>query len=1328
MPRNVRLAVSLSVVLWILASGICFSQIKSGTITGRVTDATGAVVPGANVTVINEGTKVPLDTQTNGSGDYTVPFLEPGTYDVTISREGFTTFNRTGVAIGVDTTARIDAELSVGRTATVVEVKGAGTVTLQTETATVGDTVASQAIALLPDVNHNPYFYATLQPGVTGRWELMDNSSAMSFGIGMYSKDQFSAISINGAPAYTASISVDGVNVVSPAFGEADVNPNAESIQEVKTYTSDYDASLGRGEGAVAIVTKSGTNSYHGMVIGRLRNDALNANTFANDVQDVQKPAFKVGYYGAAVGGPIKKDKAFFFASWEGMAHNATRQDLLNVPMNNQAKGDFSSPEGCPSLATAEGAAGASPTANMLGTCVSVGGVATPIQLYNPFQASPAPGLSSVWIHPEIVGPNGPSDLTQVADSGAAGPKGLFSYYVPANRWPTDQYNDNNFLFQGLQTFRSQNIISRVDVNHGKNNLYFAGGIEWGTINTPSPWGSKQPFYWPQNGNNTTTADVYTHDPYGSIGDTITVSPTLIVDARIGVQRTHIINMNPVMPGFNYTAVGMPASVQATLPQPGAAPDFSGGSTGQWTSLEAMMSGHKNDHLTGYHMAASATKVVGNWTLKWGGEYIGYLSNEPNVYYSGGYIDPDGCGGCQYGTALDASTAQNATAATQGLGNLGDIMMGAAWWNIPFGQTPIPAFEEQYVGIFTQNTWKVTPRLTVNLGLRWDLQPGPSERFNHMTSLDPTATTNPLCTSSTTTAADAADGLPSNWGCQGAFYFMGLNGNSRHLWESEYNNFGPRLGFAYRMTNSTVVRGGFGMSYLPTNTGLLFGPAYYGMGPWGYGTTNLQFGTSPAGVVVGPMESSAVSPLVPAVGANPAAPQIYGQAQSGTNATFARNYANGRMQQYNLFVEKQVGSWLLSVGYSGARGSHLNINNFMLNGENTALFNAPVPVINCYHAGVNCPSVDSDVATAGGYLGSGVDPYTKQVPNPFNPTGSLPFGGALNSATIPRGIRDGPLPAFTPLPEVVSYGTSAFNSLQVEAKHQFSHGLMLDAFFTWSKELDDVETMAESNRSADTAVDYAGTGSLWNQVDLAADRKYGQDDVPTRLVVNLVYDLPFGRGHSLNPGNKLASYVVSGWSFGATEMDESGYPINIYDNSPGSLDSRPNRAPHEPLVLPKVDQQWYNGKTSVTLPDGRIITPCNYCFLKFNPDAFVAPVIPSPTTAGKYINDTYWLGNSAIDYGAIRDPSINNLNFTIKRSFRVTERLTLELQANATNAFNHPNIRTYTTDLGSSTELTPNNTNNISLGYPTNSSNGFGTHGLTDFDNRQVEFQMRVKF
>jgi outer membrane receptor protein involved in Fe transport len=305
--------------------------------------------------------------------------------------------------------------------------------------------------------------------------------------------------------------------------------------------------------------------------------------------------------------------------------------------------------------------------------------------------------------------------------------------------------------------------------------------------------------------------------------------------------------MNPVQSSFNYTAVGMPTTVQGILPQPGASLDFAKSPIGQWNALTNNQTGHKNEHQTNYHLAVSATKVKGNWTLKWGGEYLGDLSSIPNLYDTGGNIAADGCGGCQFASSGYASTSQNTTAATQGFPVVGDLMMGAGWWNIPNGQAVIPAIEYQYMGLYTQNTWTITPRLTLNLGLRWDLQPGASERPNQMVSFDPSATSNPICNAATTS--------PAGFGCQDAFYFAGLNGNSRHLWNTQYNNFGPRVGFAYRTRDTIVVRGGYGISFLPTNTGLLFGPYSYGEFPWGYGTTNFALGATPASVPIGPMEN-----------------------------------------------------------------------------------------------------------------------------------------------------------------------------------------------------------------------------------------------------------------------------------------------------------------------------------------------------------------------------------------------------------------------------------------------------------------------------------------
>jgi hypothetical protein len=1336
MLRKVLTAVCFSAVLGVLAAGFCFSQIKSGTITGRVTDSSGAVVPAASVTVTNEGTKVPSQTTTSGTGDYTVPFLEPGTYDITVQKEGFNTYSHTGVPIGVDTTARVDAQLTVGRTATVVEVKETGATALQTETASVGDSVASNDIANLPDMNHNPYYFATLQPEVTGRWQIMDNNGPMSFGVGVYAHVYWSAFSFNGSTTFTSNITLDGINTQGTAWNESDVSPNPDSLAEVKTYSNDFDASIGRGQGAVAMVTKSGTNSWHGSAFGRVRNKALNANTFLNDVQGdlsaadgykpIPKPEFNVEYYGGTFGGPIKKDKAFFFASWQGMNHHTQSQQSLNVPMNNQAKGDFASPEGCPSVAAAQ-AAGGTPAANTMGTCVNVGGTPTPIQLANPFVATPVAGLSGIYQHPLVTGPAGISDESLVADPGFLA---YASYYPKANQWPSDAYNDLNYFSSVPEVFTSNSVNSRVDLNHGKHNLYFTGGIEVGKITSVSAWGVENPpFYFaPGNNSGQTPGRVYDHSPYGGIGDTITVSPTLVIDAHVGVNRAHYINDEPLGPGFNHALFGMPASYLALLPEPTEGIETVDSPIGQWSTLDSAGAQHKNSHETNWDYAAGVTKVKGNWTLKFGFEYMDDFTDTPDVFYSGGAIQHDGCGGCVYSTAADATyTALDTTAATQGINDEGDFMMGAAWWDFNNAQSYWPAYLEQYFGLYDANTWKVTSHLTVNLGVRWDLQPAVEERRNAMMSWDP-SDVNPMCSTPTTLAGVAAAGLPVNWGCQGTYWIPGVNGHSRRLWQTQYNNFAPRVGFAYRWHDNTVIRGGYGISYLPGNVAFDFGNGDYNEFPWGVGTVQNSQGPTPAGAQLYPMENPTASVIVPPPGANLLAPQVYGISYQ---QIISHYWKNGYMEQFNLFLERRLGGWLMSAGFVGARGKDLPTR-YYTSQENTSLFDAPSVngsnVISCFHAGLNCAPNDSSVAAAGGYLGNGADPYGQQVTNPFNPNGTLPFQTAFIAKTVARGLVDSAFPLFEAEP-MQSIGYSSYNALQVEAKHQFGHGLMADFSYVWSKSESDSYFEAEHNQAGDTETG-SNSGFQWIQTCPKCNRRYDLDDIPGRFVANIVYGLPFGAGHALNPSNKVASYIVGGWRVGATEMDESGYPLDITDDAPGSLDYRPNRVANEPLVLPKNLQGWYNNSQTVTLPDGRIYTPNSGAastFLKFNPDAFSAPVIPNPTSAGKYINDTYWLGNSAINYGSLRDPSINNLNFSLTRDFKLTERFTFELQANVTNTFNHPNIETYLADLGGGTEESPSNSSNIPLGY-SNGTSSYGTHNLTTFDFRQIELVGRLTF
>ena len=711
------------------------------------------------------------------------------------------------------------------------------------------------------------------------------------------------------------------------------------------------------------------------------------------------------------------------------------------------------------------------------------------------------------------------------------------------------------------------------------NAFYASGGVESGHIDTPSPWGANSPYYYPPAGNAGVAQVTSDLNPYLNLGDTIAVSPNTVVDVRIGVQRTHAVFETLVYKGFNYAAIGTPANIIPVLPIPGTAPQVA--AVSPWSDLDFCYNCHKDAHQTKYVTAVGATKVKGNWTLKFGGEAMFDFSNTPNPYYTGGNFSPDGCAGCEYSDINYNGLPQNITPDLGGMQAAG-MMLGAANDTFSAAQAPLPALAEKYMAFYTQNTWKATPKLTVNLGLRWEVQPGPTERFNRMTAWDANGNT-------------TINGVTT----PGEEWYVGVGGHSRNLWATQYTNFGPRLGVAYRWTDTMVVRGGYGISYIPSNTGLLAGPFAYGMFPWGLGATALPNGLTPNGGPIGPVEDAATAPLVLPVGPVTSAPQNYGVSPN----LYPNNYVNGYAQQWNFFIEKRVGNWFFSVGYIGSHGNDLPVLRKPINGENNLL---PANIISCYHNGMNCPASDSAVAAAGGYAATGVDPFGQNVPNPFNSTG-LPFQGTYRSEAIPRGIVDGDFPLYSGQTVPGDDGYSSYNALQVEVKHQVARGLLLDSTYTWSKELDYSSFEAENNYEEDTNTNAYAGGNL---LHVNANRKLGANDVPARLVTTLVYDLPFGAGHNLNPSNRVARFLASGWGFGAVELDESGYPQDINDPSSGSLDGRPNINPNEPFQVPKALQHWYNGKTSVTLPDGRVITPCAYCFLKYNPDIWVGQTIP----------------------------------------------------------------------------------------------------------------------
>ncbi|MCU0736296.1 MAG: carboxypeptidase-like regulatory domain-containing protein, partial [Methylotetracoccus sp.] len=317
----------------LLLQGVpAFTQTTAGQITGIVSDPTGAPVPGATVVAKNQATGVTRRTNSNESGNYSVPLLEPGTYSVTVQKDGFRAAERAGVTLSVNSTARLDFSLTLGAVSESVSVT-ADVPLLQTGESSLRAVVDNRKVVELPLNGRNPFDLIFLAPGTQAyrRTALPGNNIPLS------------NLSINGGPSMTNEVLLDGIPSTSPQYNQFTVIPSIDAVQEFEVKTNNMAAEFGRtGGGVVNVAMKSGSNEIHGTLYDFLRNDALDSNLWLNNRTGQPKPAFRFNQFGASVGGPIKKDRTFYFGNYEGLRRKTGRAFLFSVPTELQRAGDFS--------------------------------------------------------------------------------------------------------------------------------------------------------------------------------------------------------------------------------------------------------------------------------------------------------------------------------------------------------------------------------------------------------------------------------------------------------------------------------------------------------------------------------------------------------------------------------------------------------------------------------------------------------------------------------------------------------------------------------------------------------------------------------------------------------------------------------------------------------------------------------------------------------------------------------------------------------------------------------------------------------------------------
>ncbi len=499
---------TLLVLVSLSCASVVHAQIRSATITGTVVDPQKATVPGATVVITNEGTNVSQEFVTSEGGSFTAPLLQAGTYTVTVTLTGFAPFKRTGIVVATTETVRVPVELTVSGLGETVEVSAEAPL-LQTDKTSVSNAVSAEMIEALPNITQNPLLYAGLA-GAVPRVLAADTSNINSFGIGVDGRRQFSAIGVNGGRAFTNDIQLDGLPVMGGGYNEASVVPNTEGLQEVRVIQNNFSAEYGRGQAIIAMSTKSGTNAFHGNGVYMMRNEKLDANSFSNNAQNLEKGPFRVNDAGGSIGGPILRNKLFFFSSYHGLRHNQTGTQLLTVPTALERVGNFSQTR--------------KPDEN---------GNPIPVRIFDPFSVTQV--NADLYRRAEI--PNG---IIPNPDPYALR---MFSFYPMPNRTPDDVYNLNNFGATTTTTVRRHSSNNRVDWKQGSHSIYGSGGISYAEIVTPRPFGAA-PF-------NDVAGIRSDNNPFIQIGDAVVLTPTLVVDVRYGLSRIDTKNLAGNKTGFD---------------------------------------------------------------------------------------------------------------------------------------------------------------------------------------------------------------------------------------------------------------------------------------------------------------------------------------------------------------------------------------------------------------------------------------------------------------------------------------------------------------------------------------------------------------------------------------------------------------------------------------------------------------------------------------------------------------------------------------------------------------------------------------------------------
>src|ERR1700683_3845164 len=1075
-----------------LRSPSLYAQNTYGSIAGVVQDSSGAAISGAEVTLTNTGTAEKRVQQSGSDGLYSFVNLLPATYRIDVEKPGFKRISRPDLIVEVGQGVRRELTRQVGDVSQTDEVTGE-TPQLQAETSSIGQVVEERKANELPLNGRNVFNLISLAPSVVPQGSATGTPVGVNpFGWGNYQ--------VNGSFGNESAEYLDGQPLNIGYINLPVVIPTQDSIQEFKVQTSNLGADWGKFSGGVInLSTKSGSNGLHGAAYEYLRNKVFNANDpFLKASQIVQgvsnePPPFTQNQFGANAGGPLTipklydgRDKTFWFFSWEGFRLRQGQTFTTTVPTPAERAGNFSAI-----------------TTPVMDPCG--GTVATAVAC--PGYAGPATQFAGNVLPTSRLNPTSLALLQYFPmpnTAGTAGPDGTI-----VNNYTTASSGGGN----------QNQVVGRLDQNIGANQHIFFRYTYWNVLDLPvDPLG-------------TGICDARCAETYSShaaaLGYNYTLTPSTILGVNASLSR-FAYNRSPINSGFDLTTIGWPAEYNDAVPSLARTPPTPCVLNFADNIMCTQGQSFIQDRNTQFNLTPSITMVRGRHTLKLGFQLeIGRDNYAQTNVGSGAFAF---CGSAQ--------------ACFTGF-SFADFLLGYAdnpsnVENHFFGQAVVPALvagQQIYRGFYLDDTYHLTNKLTLNLGLRYDLQGAWSERFNRLSYFNPTAQSwlaNPAASAGLT-------GIPGLPGTTGDVFLVPPGGTAIPL---DKTNISPRVGFAYSMDQKTVIRGGYGIFFIPNYVSFGLNPNNDLVKDATTSYNGKINGTVPINTINTPFLPSIVPPVgrtLGTLGTQQYATQVV---QNPTIADMGDHPA-GYVQQWNLNIQRNL-PWniFVSAAYVGSKGTHLES------------YSQQIDQIGDNYLGEAATQCAAQVAATGARCNANGVTLLQSVPNPFYDA-ATGTAYALGTATTTVGQLDRPYPQYTGL-SLAGQGSddSSYQSFPLTVERRFASAGSLLVAYTNSKLISDTDTLTNWLEVA--------AGAIQDNNNNKAERSLSSQDVPQRLVISYVLDLPFGRGKKYMSGaSGFTEKLIGGWGVDGVTIFQSGFPLVFSNSDPNyatlfGAGSRPN--------------------------------------------------------------------------------------------------------------------------------------------------------------------------